>query len=221
MKISISALGRPLALTAVTALTFTLVGCSGSAEPAAAPEPAPSTSSTSSSVPPTVESSPTASPSASASASASPSDSPSAKAKGNDALLAAGRLGLREVSSGTVSSVESERNGWEVHVVTADGVEQQLKINAAGKRVVSGPTKDQADAEDRAENQQFAKADVDYRDAVKAVEREIDGGQINELSLDRDNGRTTWEADVSDGSQQRSVKINANNGRVVSNQIDD
>lgn len=221
MKISIAALKKPLALSAVTALTFALVGCSGSDEPAAVPPAA----STSASAPP-ADASPTtspstAAPSASASASASESASAPAAAAGNDVLLAAGRLGTREVSAGSVSSIESEGNGWEVHVVTANGKEQQLRIDATGKRVVSGPTEDPADAEDRAENQQYAQADLDYRDAVKAIEGEIADGVVKELSLDRDNGRTMWEADVTAGSEQRSVQVDADNGDMISNRIDD
>ena len=54
-----------------------------------------------------------------------------------------------------------------------------------------------------------------------AIEKEIAGGQINELSLDIENRRAVWEADVSTGSEQRSVQIDAGNGDVVSNRIDD
>ena len=104
---------------------------------------------------------------------------------------------------------------------SADGAEQQLRTNASGKQLVSGPTDDRPDAEDQAENRQFAKVDVDYKKAVRAIEGEIDGGQINELSLDRDNRRTVWEADVTVGSQQRSVQVDAASGDVVSNRADD
>jgi hypothetical protein len=38
---------------------------------------------------------------------------------------------------------------------------------------------------------------------------------------DRRDRRAVWEADVSTGSEQRSVQINAANGDVVSNRIDD
>jgi uncharacterized membrane protein YkoI len=219
MKISIAALRRPLALAAVTAASFTLVAC-GSNEPATAPAPA-ATTSTSAPAEPAPTATVTVTPSDSPSESASESASPSADRKGNDALVAAGRLGLKEVSGGTVSSIESEGSGWEVHVVTSNGEEKQLRTNAAGTRVVAGPANDPADAEDRAENQQFARADINFREAVEAIEGEIDGGVVNELSMDRDIGRTLWEADVTAGSENRSVEVDADNGKIVSNRIDD
>jgi uncharacterized membrane protein YkoI len=216
MNRSISVLGRPLSLTAATALMFTLVACSGPDEAATTPSPASRVS---------VSESPAAStptPSEPASQSASASASPTAGSEaGNDTLLAAGRLAEKEVSRSTVVSIETERDGYEVNVVSADGDEQRLRTNAAGTKLVSGPTDDRPDAEDRAENREFAKVDVDYKRAVKALEDETDGGTINELNLDHENRRSGWEADVSVGAQQRSVQIDAANGRVVSNWADD
>ncbi|GAA3697340.1 hypothetical protein GCM10022204_11640 [Microlunatus aurantiacus] len=162
----------------------------------------------------------TPSPSASAS-SADASPSATTQTQGNDALLAAAALAAKEISDGTVVSVEAERNGWEVHVVTADGDEQQLRTDPAGESIVSGPTDDRPDADDRTENEQLAGVKVDVGEAVKAVEGEVDGGQINELSLDLDNRSIVWEADVRTGSEQRSVQIDADNGDVISNRIDD
>ena len=216
MTIPFRTLTKPLALTAVAALTFGLVGCSTPDAPTAAPEPA----TTASSSAPSAEATPSASETPSASASESASASPSTAAADNSALLAAGRLGSREVK-GTVSSIESEAGGYEVHIVTSNGSEQQLRTNASGEKVTAGPVDDPADDEDRAENQQFAKIKTSYREAVRAVEREIDGAKITELSLDRDLNRSLWEAEVTIGSEQRSVQINAANGRVVSNELDD
>jgi uncharacterized membrane protein YkoI len=163
----------------------------------------------------TAPASPTATPDESSSA------PPAGKPDGNDALVAAGALGAKEVSAGTVVSIEAERDGWEVHVVSASGDEQQLRTDASGERLTSGPTDDRPDAEDRAENQLFAQAETNYKRAVKAVEGDVDGGEIRELSLDRDNARTVWEADVVVGSQQRQVQVDADNGRILSNRVDD
>lgn len=216
MKISIATLVRPLALTAAaTAATVALVGCSAPAEPAAGPAPVPSSSASES-----TETTPTATASASPEASSSPSASASSAAEGNDALLAAAGLAAKEVSKGTVVSIESERDGWEIYVVTADGGEQRLRTDTAGTQVLAGPTDDRPDAEDRADNKVFAQIDVDYEAAVRAIEKEIAGGRINELSLDIENRRAVWEAEVSTGSEQRSVKIDATNGEVLSNRID-
>lgn len=56
---------------------------------------------------------------------------------------------------------------------------------------------------------------------MSAIEEEIPGGQIGELSLDIENRSAVWEADVSTGSEQRSVQVDASSGDVVSNRIDD
>jgi len=216
MNVSMSVLRKPLALAAVTAVMFSAVACSG-ADPTSAPPPASNTSVSESAGEPT----PTTSASPTGSASATPSARPTTNTQGNDALLAAGGLGSKEISKGTVVSIESERNGWEVHVVSSGGEEQQLRTDASGERLVSGPSDDRPDAEDRAENQQFAQAAVSYQRAVRAVEGEVDGAEIRDLSLDRDNGRTLWEADVVVGSQQRQVQIDADNGKIVSNRADD
>ena len=217
MNFSMSALRRPLALTAVSAVLFSVVACSGSDDPTSAPPPVSATSASESAAEPT----PTASASPTESSSATPSARPTTNAQGSDALLAAGALALKEVSDGTVASIESERDGWEVHVVSASGDEQQLRTDASGKKLTSGPTDDRPDAEDRAENTQFTQAEINYKSAVKAVEGEVDGAEIRELSLDRDNGRTVWEADVMVGSQQRQVQVDAESGKTLSNRVDD
>jgi uncharacterized membrane protein YkoI len=212
MKITINRFVGPLALTAVTAATIALVGCSAPAEQATTPAPVPSSSASASSG---------ATPSASATQETSASPSASSDTQGNDALLAAAGLAAQEIPQGTVVSLEAERDGWEVHVVTADGGEQQLRTDASGERVIAGPTVDRPDADDRADNVEFAKVGVDYERAVSAIEQEISDGQINELSLDLENRRAVWEADVSTGSEQRSVQVDASSGDVVSNRIDD
>ena len=206
---SIHTLARPLALTAAAGLLIALPACSAAEDPVTAPTPAASAP----------DGTPSSSPSTSA-PSTSATSVPTGAA-GHEALLAAGELGAQEVSDGTVVSIEAEPNGWEVHVVTADGAEQELLTDSAGTAVVSGPTDDRPDADDRAENQQFAQVKVDYRDAVEVIEGAIDGGQIDEASLDLEDNRILWEADVSVGSEQRTVQLDADTGEVVSNRLDD
>ena len=136
-------------------------------------------------------------------------------------MVAAGRFAAKEVKDGTVISIESERDGWEVHVVTPDGGEQELRIDPSGTKLVSGPTDDRPDADDKAENKQFAGVDVDFAKAIEVTLDEISDGLINEISLDTDNRRVVWEADVSIDSQQRTVQIDATSGKVLSNRVDD
>ncbi|WP_041789994.1 PepSY domain-containing protein [Microlunatus phosphovorus] len=136
-------------------------------------------------------------------------------------MVAAGRLAAKEINGGTVVSIESERDGWEVHVVTSDGGEQQLRTDPSGTRVVSGPADDRPDADDKAENKSFSSVDIDFVRAVEVTVGEISDAQINELNLDTENRRIVWEADVSTGSQQRTVQIDATSGEVLSNRADD
>lgn len=105
--------------------------------------------------------------------------------------------------------------------MSAAGDEQQLWADASGQRLVSGPTEERPDAEDRAENKLLAEAAVDYQRAVRAVEGEVDGAEIRDLSLDRDNRRTVWEADVLVGSEQRRVQVDTDNGSMVGHRVDD
>lgn len=169
-----------------------------------------------------------ASPTSSAPASSTPAgpasttgEAPRAEGQGSQALLAAARLAATEVSGGTVVSVESERGGWEVHVVTPDGGEQQLRTDNNGEKLMSGPTDERPDADDLAENKQFAKVGVDIQQALRAIETEVPDGQVTELSLDLENRLLVWEADVTSGTEQRSVQIDGDSGKVVSNRVDD
>ena len=218
MFLAFRKLSKPLALTAATAAMLTLAACSGASEPVAGPPPV---TSPSVSAAPSASESAAASPSSPASQSAASQSPAASAAPGNDALLGASALAAEEISDGTVVSVEAERNGWEVHVVTADGGEQQLRTDPAGESIISGPTDDRPDADDRAENEQLAGVKVDVDEAVKAVEAEVDGAQITELSLDLDNRSIVWEADVRTGSEQRQVTVDADNGDVISNRVDD
>lgn len=206
---------RLLPALAAAATLFAVAACSGG-DPESAATPAAQS-------PSAVASSPAASPSeTSASPSQTPSESPSAsEQQGNDALLAAAALAADKVSGSTVVSIEQERNGWEVTVVSDNGDEQKLRTNADGTSVTSGPTDERPDADDRAENKEFAKVSVDYKEAVSTVEKEVDGGTITEINLDADRSGIVWEADVTAGSEQRTVQIDADSGKVLSNQRDD
>lgn len=53
------------------------------------------------------------------------------------------------------------------------------------------------------------------------MEKEVDGGTITEIALDAERSGIVWEADVRVGSEQRTVVIDADSGKVLSNQLDD
>ncbi len=221
MNKAMSRPGRPWTVAAATTALFSAVACSGPAAPAGTPAPTPSASAGQ----PTTSPSPSAPVGGSESpnpSSAAPSETPSTTTTraANAALRAAGALGLQEVSDGTIVSIEAERGGWEVHVVSADGAEQTLRTGVSGTELSSGPADERPDAEDRAENKLFSRAAVDYGRAVRSVEGEVEGSEIRELNLDRENGRIVWEADVRIGTERRSVQVDADDARVVSNRMD-
>ena len=118
-----------------------------------------------------------------------------------------------------MTAIDSERNGtvWEVHVVTSDGTEYEMDISADGSELVSGPTADADDAEDKAEHlNQVNAAAIDYREAAKRMLAAVPGGRITELELDSEHGKTVWEADVIDESgAKHSIQIDAGDGSVL------
>lgn len=212
MQFSTSSLVRPLTISVAAIAMAVTVGCSGPDESAVS-SPEPVNTSTQASTP--------SSPSPSTGASSTSPSTEQSSAESNEAMVSAGRLAAKEVKDGTVVSIEAERDGWEVHVVTADGGEQQLRIDPAGEQVIAGPTDDRPDADDKAENKQFSAVDVDFAKAVEVVSGEVKDGRIKEIGLDTDNRRVVWEADVIAGSEQRTVQLDAGSGDVLSNRLDD
>ena len=206
MPFSISSVARALTSCAAAIAVAVTAGCAGPGEESTSspPEPVQTTSS-----------------SASAPSQPSVDSSPSSATASNEAMLAAGRLAAKKAADSTVVSIESERDGWEVHVVTDDGGEQEFRIDPSGKTVISGPTDDRPDADDKAENKQFSAVDVDFAKAVEVVSGEVKDGRIKEIGLDTDNRRVVWEADVIAGSEQRTVQLDAGSGDVLSNRLDD
>lgn len=170
-----------------------------------------------------------ASPSASASSSASPSASGSASTSASPSgaadspLLTAAETALVAVDGGRISSIESERGGqaWEVHVLTEDGAERQLRISGNGSEV-SADTAENTDDDDRTENQVLYGAEVDHAAAAEAVLAEVPDGVISELTLDEDDDDAlTWEAGVQAGAERRDVTVDAASGEVLDNDLDD
>ncbi|PZF57314.1 metallopeptidase [Curtobacterium sp. MCSS17_008] len=144
-------------------------------------------------------------------------------AASNDALEAAAATARDAVGSGTVTSIEQEAGGssWEVVVVSSDGTEQEVHVDADGKRTTAGPTKEPADADDAAENERFVgAADLSVTDAASALTDTV-AGTVTELGLDDHAGKVVWEGDVVDGSgTKHSVRIDAGSGKVVTSTVD-
>jgi uncharacterized membrane protein YkoI len=142
----------------------------------------------------------------------SPSGSPSAS--GMEELKQAGQAALKAVPGSTLTSIESEENDklWEVQVVDADGTEHELDVESG--KVVSGPSAEDDDTEEKAEYQERVKAaKLDYLQAAQKVAGAVPEGRITELNLDTHNGKTVWEADVitANGTKQ-GVTVDAADG---------
>lgn len=141
----------------------------------------------------------------------------------NEALVAAGATAREAVGSGTVISVEQERNGsaWEVLVVTDDGAEHEVHTDAAGTRAEGAPRADDTDADDVAEHRRFvAAAELDVADAAGRLTDTV-AGTVTELGLDDHAGTVVWEGDVRDDSgTKHSVRVDAGSGDVVTNTVD-
>ena len=162
-----------------------------------------------------------AAPAASAPSVASDGSS-SAAATGNDALPTAAATARKAVGSGTVTAIEQEAGGtsWEVLVVTADGREQEVHVDADGRRTTAGPTKETSDADDVAEAKRFVgAADLSVAQAASALTKTV-SGTVTELGLDDHAGAVVWEGDVRDASgTKHSIRIDAGSGEVVTNTV--
>ncbi|WFR66496.1 PepSY domain-containing protein [Curtobacterium flaccumfaciens] len=147
----------------------------------------------------------------------------SASATANDALRAAVGTAREAVGSGTVISVEQERNGsaYEVLVVTEGGTEHEVHTDAAGTSVSGSPRTKTSDADDRTESERFvAAADLGVGDAARKFE-DLHAGTITELGLDDHLGKVVWEGDVRDtAGTKHSVRIDAGSGEVVTDRVD-
>ncbi|MDY1005233.1 PepSY domain-containing protein [Curtobacterium sp. CFBP9011] len=168
-----------------------------------------------------------AAPAASAPAASAPSvasdGSSAAATAGNDALPTAAATARKAVGSGTVTAIEQEAGGtsWEVLVVTADGREQEVHVDADGRRTTAGPTKETSDADDVAEAKRFVgAADLSVAQAASALTKAV-SGTVTELGLDDHAGAVVWEGDVRDASgTKHSIRIDAGSGEVVTNTVD-
>ncbi|MEU7455668.1 PepSY domain-containing protein [Streptosporangium roseum] len=138
---------------------------------------------------------------------------------GTEDLRRAGGAALKAVPDSTLISIESEENGrlWEVQVVTVDGTEHELDVEAGTGKIVGKPRVEAGDAGDKAEHKRrVEEAKIDYLQAAAKIEAQVPGGRITELSLDGHNGKTVWEGDVVDSSRtKRSIMIDARDGRIL------
>lgn len=166
--------------------------------------------------------------------STSPSESPTAADDGtptDDGASAtvegdvetAARTALAEID-GTVFSVDRDDEGWDVTIVTADGIENDIDLGPDATTVVRGPVADDDDADDAddvAERELLLGASVDYLAAIEAASAEV-GGTVTGVDLSEENGTAVWEVEFDeDTADEMTVDVDAQSGDVLRTERDD
>ncbi len=152
-------------------------------------------------------------------------DSPLAPGAGSSMdLEEAAALAVKAVDDSSLLTIETApgRTIWEATVVTRDGTEHEMLIAMSDGSLVDGPTKKADDAEDKADNRALvAGAELDYREAARAISDVVGGAKLMELNLDTQNRLTTWEGDLfpTDGIRY-TVTIDARSGDVLEKDAD-
>ena len=194
--------GRTARLLLAACVTLLLASCGGGANETADPSPA------------------------SASRPGSTSDSPLAPENESSlGLVEAAAAAVKAVDDSSLLTIETApgRTIWEATVVTRDGTEHEMLIAMSDGSLVDGPTRKADDAEDKADNRALVTgADLNYRDAVRAISDVVGGAKLMELNLDTfDDRLTTWEGDIFpiDGIRYK-VTIDAKSGEVLEKEAD-
>ncbi|QYC40793.1 Peptidase propeptide and YPEB domain protein [Nonomuraea coxensis DSM 45129] len=143
--------------------------------------------------------------------------SPTPGAAGAEDLKRAAQVALAAAPGAALVSIESEENGsrWEVKVADSDGTERQLDV--AGGKVVSGPSVEDDDPEDKAKLKKLlSEVKVDHTQALDKITATVPEGRVTELDLDSKQGKPVWEADVvlPDGTKHE-VAIDAVTGEAT------
>lgn len=153
---------------------------------------------------------------------------PSSDAATRGDLLAAAQTALAAVDGSTLFSIDTETSGWEVTVVSANGVENDVTVSVDGSAVTRGPVVDTDDdrgdeARDLAERQQLlSDARIDHVAAIEAAQGAVPGGTVTGAELDLERGTATWEVQLDeDTAAEQTVTIDALTGEVLRTERDD
>lgn len=127
---------------------------------------------------------------------------------------------LAEVD-GTVFSVDGDAQGWDVTVVTADGVENDVDLSADATSVERGPVEDtDTDADDAAEIERLQGVAVDHSAAMEAALGEVDG-TVTGVELSEEGGTAIWEVTLNeDTADETTVEVDAETGEVLRTEQD-
>ena len=117
---------------------------------------------------------------------------------------------------GTVFSVDGDSRGWEVTVVTADGVENDLDLSADATTVERGPVEDtDTDQDDAAETERLLGVSIDHAAAIEAALGEVDG-TVTGVDLSEEDGTAVWEVTLGeDTPDETTVEVDAESGEVL------
>lgn len=156
----------------------------------------------------------------STSATSTPTDDGTTAVEGD--VETAAETALAEVD-GTVFSVDRDDQGWDVTIVTADGVENDVDLGPDAITVVRGPVADtnDDDADDAAERELLLGASVDHLAAIEAALGELQG-TVTGVDLSEDNGTAIWQVQLDeDAADAMTVDVDAQTGDVLRTERDD
>lgn len=133
----------------------------------------------------------------------------------------AAQTALAEVE-GTVFSVDRDDRGWDVTIVTADGVENDLDLGPDATTVVRGPVADATnDADDVTERDLLLGASLDHLAAIEAASGDQQGA-VTGVELSEDSGVAIWEVQFDeDTADATTVEVDAQTGDVLRTERDD
>ena len=170
-----------------------------------------------------------AAPTASAPESSTSSDAPATPAGG--ALMAAAETAAGAVEGSTVFSVDrADAGGWEVSVVTTDGLEYDVRVSADGGSTEGDPIEDTDDdgaseaSRDLDERLRLLDVAVDLAAAIDAAGAEAGAGagEPTGIDLDEENGAASWEVQYGeDTPDELTVVVDAGSGEVLRTERDD
>lgn len=153
--------------------------------------------------------------------SATPTDDGSTAAAGDGDVETAAQTALGEID-GIVFSVDRDDQGWDVSIVTADAVENDVDLAADATTVTRGPEIDTSDDnDDAAERERLLGVSVDYLAAIEAAVGQV-RGTVTGVDLSEDDGTAIWEVQLDeDTPTETTVEVDAQSGEVLRTEQDD
>ena len=134
---------------------------------------------------------------------------------------------------GTVNEVELEdENGTIVYgfeVVSTDGTQQDVKVDAQTGKIVKVEVDDEENGEENDEEENDTQTQAELAKQAKITEEQATKtalekvpGTVNEVELEDENGTIVYGIEVvsTDGTQQ-DVKVDAQTGKIVKVEADD